>query len=172
MNRIRSWGIVKKVLLGLVALFLLIQLVPYGHDHSNPPVTRQLKYDSSRTEQLASDACGACHSNLTSWPVESNVAPFSWLIQHDVEDGRQILNFSEWDRPAQAEAGEVGEVITEGEMPPLQYRLLHPSARLSDTEKADLAAGLTKSMAADPPGPAPVLAGYHRLLAGAGAVAG
>jgi hypothetical protein len=153
-RRIRDWArgsILKTGLLVVVAVLVLIQLVPYGHDHSNPPVTRQLEFDSARTEQLANDACGDCHSNLTTWPIESNLAPFSWLIKHDVDEGRSILNFSEWDRPNQA-TGEIGEVISEGEMPPLQYKLLHPSARLSDSEKADLAAGLTKSVANDPPG--------------------
>jgi hypothetical protein len=153
-RRIRDWArgsIVKTGLLVVVVLLIVIQLVPYGHDHSNPPVTQQLKFDSSRTEQLASDACGACHSNLTSWPIESNLAPFSWLIQRDVEEGRSKLNFSEWNRPEQ-ETEDIAGVISEGEMPPTQYKLLHPSARLSDSEKADLAAGLTKSIANDPPG--------------------
>ena len=54
----------------------------------------------------------------------------SWLIQHDVEEGPGILNASEWDRHRpQAEIGEVAEVIQEGEMPPLQYKLRHPGAR-------------------------------------------
>ena len=140
-------------LLVLVVAFLVIQLVPYGHDHSNPPPTRTLAYDSPRTEQLATDSCGACHTNGTDWPIESNVAPFSWLIQHDVEDGRAILNFDEWDRAAQAPPDEIASAVSEGEMPPLQYTLLHPSSKLSDAEKTQLADGLTRSIAADPPGP-------------------
>ena len=154
MNRIKSWASGSKIRIGLLILvggFLLIQFVPYGRDHSNPPVTRQAQFDSPRTEQLVSDACDACHSNLTTWPLDSNVAPFSWLIQRDVEEGRGILNFSEWDRP-QAEAGDVGEVISAGEMPPLQYKLLHSSARLSDTEKQDLIDGLARTYEQDPPG--------------------
>jgi hypothetical protein len=139
-------------LVGVLGAFLLIQLVPYGHDHSNPPVTQAVAFDSSRTEQLAYDACGDCHSNLTSWPFESNIAPTSWLIQRDVDEGRGILNFSEWDQP-QVAVGEVAEVIQEGEMPPLQYKLLHPGARLSDAEKTELVAGLTKTYQQDPPGP-------------------
>lgn len=147
-----SGSVIRIALLVIVGGALVIQLVPYGRDHANPPVTRQVRFDNARTEQLATDACGDCHSNLTTWPIESNVAPFSWLIQHDVEDGRGVLNFSEWDRP-QPDPGELGEVIDGGEMPPLQYRLLHPGARLSDTEKTDLVAGLTRTYQQDPPGP-------------------
>jgi mono/diheme cytochrome c family protein len=154
MSRLREWVTASRIRLALAILagaFLVIQLVPYGHDHRNPPVTSAAAFDSPRTEQLVDQACGACHSNMTSWPLESNVAPFSWLIQHDVDEGRAHLDFSEWDH-AQPSLDELTNVISEGEMPPMQYKLLHPSARLSDTEKADLIAGLHWTYAADPPG--------------------
>jgi mono/diheme cytochrome c family protein len=154
MSRLRSWvtaSRIRLVLAVLFAVFLVIQLVPYGRDHTNPPVTSAAQFDSAGTEQLVNQACGACHSNLTNWPIESNVAPFSWLIQHDVEGGREHLNFSEWDR-GQPSIDELVQVINGGEMPPLQYKLLHSSARLSDAQKADLIAGLRKTYAADPPG--------------------
>lgn len=135
----------------VVGAFILIQLVPYGRDHSNPPVTGTPRWDSPRTEALFTDSCGACHSNLTKWPWDSKVAPASWLIQRDVDDGRQVLNVSEWDRPQDA-ADEAPEVTLEGEMPPWQYTLLHPGARLSDSEKQELARGLTRTFANSPPG--------------------
>ena len=77
------------------------------------------------------------------------LAPVSWLSQHDVEEGRNTLNFSEWDRPQNA--GEVGEAIREGAMPPSYYGVLHSGARLSDAEKARLIAGLKATFLADPP---------------------
>ena len=83
----------------VVVLLVVIQAVPYGRNHTNPPLRAEPKWDSARTRQLAVDACFACHSNQTRWPWYSSVAPVSWLTQHDVEDGRRILNFSEWDRP-------------------------------------------------------------------------
>jgi mono/diheme cytochrome c family protein len=154
MSRLRNWVTASRVRIVLAVLagaFLVIQLIPYGRDHTDPPVTSAAAFDSPRTEQLVDQACGACHSNMTTWPPESNVAPFSWLIQHDVDEGRTRLNFSEWDR-AQPSLDEVTNVISEGEMPPLQYKVLHSSARLSDAEKADLIAGLRRTYAADPPG--------------------
>jgi mono/diheme cytochrome c family protein len=53
-------------------------------------------WDSGRTRVLAQQSCFDCHSNLTKWPWDSNIAPFSWLIQRDVDSGRSALNFSEW----------------------------------------------------------------------------
>jgi hypothetical protein len=32
--------------------------------------------------------------HLTRWPWYSNVAPVSWLVQHDVDEGRNELNLS------------------------------------------------------------------------------
>jgi mono/diheme cytochrome c family protein len=137
--------------MALAALFVVIQLVPYGRDHSNPPVTQEVEWNSPRTRELAVGACYDCHSNLTEWPWYSNVAPVSWLVEKDVEEGREVLNFTEWDRPQEAEADEAGEVVREGEMPPWQYKPLHPAGRLSATEQDELAKGLERTLAADPP---------------------
>jgi mono/diheme cytochrome c family protein len=136
MSWIGAWISASRVRLALALVagaFLVIQLVPYGRAHTNPPVTRAVAFDSPRTEQLVTGACGDCHSNMTNWPIESNVAPFSWLIQHDVDGGRSRLNFSQWDR-GQPDLNEVLDAISGGSMPPLQYRLIHSSARLSDAE--------------------------------------
>jgi mono/diheme cytochrome c family protein len=139
------------VALAGVAAFVLIQLVPYGHDHTNPRVTAEPAWDSPRTERLARDACFACHSNETEWPWYTSVAPFSWLVQHDVEEGRATLNFSEWNR-AQFELQDIGDVVLEGEMPPIQYRLIHGAARLTDAERRALAEGLEATVRSSPPG--------------------
>ena len=91
-----------------------------------------------------------CHSNLTEWPWYTNVAPMSWLVQRDVDEGRRILNFTEWDRPQRTD--EIGEVVLGGEMPPFQYTLIHPGAKLSDAERQELVDGLRASIAGSPPG--------------------
>ena len=136
--------------IGIPVLFVLIQLVPYGRSHANPAVTRAIRWDSPRTEQLATQACGDCHSNLTKWPWYTNVAPASWLVQRDVDEGRGKLNFSEWDKP-QPDISDLMDQIQSGEMPPLQYKVIHGGARLSDAEKRELIAGLIRTCANDPP---------------------
>ena len=133
--------ILKPLLLGAVAFAAAIQLVPYGRDHSNPPVTAEPQWDSAATRDLAKRACFDCHSNETVWPWYSHVAPVSWLLQRDVEEGRSKLNFSEWDKP-QKEADEAAKEVREGEMPPWFYLPTHPEARLTDAEKQALIAGL------------------------------
>ena len=136
---------------GLFALLLLLQFVPYGRAHDNPPVTASPKWQGAQTEQLFNSSCGDCHSNLTDWWWASKVAPASWLIQSDVDGGRNVMNVSEWNR-SQPDIGEVTDVISSGSMPPLKYTIVHGGAKLSDAEKQTLIDGLTATWAADPPG--------------------
>ena len=141
----RARTIIKWTALGFVVVLVAIQFVPYGRDHSNPAGGRQIAWDSPRTEQLMTDACMDCHSNLTKWPWYSNVAPISWLVQKDVEDGREALNLS---TDGEVEVDEMIEAIREGSMPPWQYKPTHPGARLSDQEKQDLIRGLEATFGA------------------------
>jgi mono/diheme cytochrome c family protein len=125
-------------------LFLLIQLVPYGKDYTNPPVTGEPAWDSPRTRQLFSQVCGDCHSNETAWPWYSRIAPISWLVAKDVNEGRWVFNVSEWDRP-QEEVDEAAEIYAEGEMPPAIFLIMHPEARLSTSERQELYDGLLRT---------------------------
>jgi mono/diheme cytochrome c family protein len=134
-----------------VALFVAIQLVPYGRDHSNPPVTAEPDWDSPRTRELAQRACFDCHSNETVWPWYSNIAPPSWMLQRDVENGRSSMNFSEWPEMTplvgEALAEAIREQVEGGGMPPRQYLLMHGDAKLSDAEKTELVEGMMRTLA-------------------------
>jgi hypothetical protein len=125
-----------------VALFLAIQLVPYGRQHMNPPVTAEPAWPDPAVRDLAVRACFDCHSNQVVWPWYSNIAPVSWVVQSHVNQARSILNFSAWDVP-QRGIGEAPEVVLGDEMPPGYYKLMHPTARLSSSEAAQLAQGLS-----------------------------
>jgi hypothetical protein len=133
------------IIIGIV-LFLLIQLIPYGKDHNNPPVVSEPNWDSQQTRDLAKRACFDCHSNETIWPWYSNIAPVSWLVYRDVTEGRQRMNFSDWQNTHIREAGEIASIINEGEMPPSFYLPMHPTANLSSAEKTQLINGLTTSL--------------------------
>ena len=139
--RRRFWG---RSGLVLLLVFVAIQFVPYGRDHVNPPVSAEPAWDSPETRALARQACFDCHSNETEWPAYSRVAPVSWLIQHDVAEGRAALNFSEWQRP-QDEATEAAEEVMDGDMPLPIYRLMHTHARLSAADRERLAHGFERT---------------------------
>jgi len=132
-KRTRRW------LIGVLVLFVAIQLIPYGWDHTNPPVTATVTWDSGNTESLVRGACFDCHSNETRWPWYSYVAPVSWLVQSDVDEGRGKLNFSEGKLD---NVKEVGDEVSEGDMPPWYYRPMHRKSRLSSKEKQALVRGV------------------------------
>ena len=114
----------KKLVIRLLAVIVigavLIQLVPYGRDHDNPPVVNEPEWSSESDRALVARACFDCHSNETEWPWYSNIAPVSWWTQNHVDEGRAELNFSEWSWDYD-ELDEIAESVMEGEMPPGYY---------------------------------------------------
>jgi hypothetical protein len=135
----------------LVVLFAVLQLVPYGRDRTNPPVVAEPKWDAPRTRELARLACFDCHSHLTVWPFYARIAPSSWLVFRDVQHGRAYLNFSDWKGWERWE--KIAEVVTNGSMPPKQYLLLHPEARLTAAEREELVAGIRRTIEMQPKKP-------------------
>jgi hypothetical protein len=141
----RKWW--SRIALALLGAFVAIQLVPYGRAHTNPPIAGEPAWDSPATRALAKQACFDCHSNETVWPIYASIAPVSWLVQHDVDEGRAELNFSEWTRP-QKEAKKAAREMREGKMPPAAYLLMHAHARLTAADFDRLAQGLTQTLGA------------------------
>lgn len=129
-----------RLLGGLAAAFVLVQLVPYGRAHTNPPVQVRPAWVDPDTQALFTRACADCHSNETQWPWYSNVAPVSWLVQRHVQEGRQKFNVNVpgFGRDADEAAGQVRR----GKMPEPTYLPLHPEARLTDAERQQLIRGL------------------------------
>ncbi|NTU94339.1 MAG: heme-binding domain-containing protein [Chlorobiaceae bacterium] len=131
-----------KALVVAAVVLILIQLVPFGRNHNNPPVVGTPQWNTPRTEELFNRACKDCHSNETVWPWYSNVAPISWLLQIDVNIGRAKFNVSEWGREGKNEGDEAAEETRKGKMPPWFYLPAHPEAKLTPAEKEELANGL------------------------------
>lgn len=142
-TKVVLWG-----LAALVGLFLLMQIVPYGRTHSNPRTVEEPHWDSPRTRELAVRACFDCHSNETRWPRYASIAPFSWVVEYDVENARSIINFSEWNIPFPL-AEYSGLSVRTGSMPPWKYMQAHPDARLTDEESRELARGLDATLLPD-----------------------
>ncbi|MFQ5557875.1 MAG: heme-binding domain-containing protein [Acidimicrobiales bacterium] len=130
--------LVKRGGVALVALFAVVQLVPYGWQHPNPAVVQDAPWPGTEGAEIARSACYDCHSNETRWPLYTWVAPVSWVIRNSVEEGRHELNFSVWPEVSAHDLDESIETVLEGEMPPREYTLLHPSAKLDDGERAVL----------------------------------
>jgi hypothetical protein len=123
-----------RVALGAGVLLVAIQLVPVSR--TNPSV-RSTVPAPPEVANVLHRACFDCHSNETVWPIQAYVAPLSWLVAHDVKEGREELNFSEWGpKPEQKTAKELAKEVGKGDMPPLLYVVAHPGAKLTSDEKA------------------------------------
>lgn len=136
---------IKRIFILLVLLLLVIQVVRPAK--TNPQV------DSARTIQaltkmtpevdaILKRSCNDCHSYETKWPWYSHVAPVSWLVVDDVNEGREHLSLSDWARYSRKQAihvlDEMEEEVRKGGMPLGKYVILHPEAALSETDKGVL----------------------------------
>ncbi|MAG51169.1 MAG: cytochrome C [Acidimicrobiaceae bacterium] len=128
--------------LSAIVVLTVIQVVPYGREHSNPPVAMEPAWSTPETRELMVRACFGCHSNEVMWPTYSNIAPFSWAVTQHVQEGRDEINYSEFG--SGKEDDDTIETILEGDMPPGYYTVfgLHPEANLTGTEVDALVAGL------------------------------
>jgi hypothetical protein len=125
----------KKYLIGLGVVVVGIQLVPV--ERENPPVTLDVGAPPE-IDAILRRSCYDCHSNEVQWPWYAYVAPASWLVSQDVERGRELLNFSEWDRyDADMQISlvyDTYDVTDAGEMPLPIYLTMHGDAELTPDE--------------------------------------
>ena len=135
------WIWVKRIVLGLVIFLVVVQVIRFPK--TNPPIDPAREIDASipltpAVSAIFERSCNDCHSNRTVWLWYSDVAPASWLVAYDVHEGRQRMNFSEWDATTPQEHSKLLDRmcsdVTEGEMPSWQYLPMHPQAKLSPAD--------------------------------------
>lgn len=126
--------------------FGLMQAVPYGRDHANPPVNGEPTWSSDATRALMVRACYQCHSSEVQYPAYASIAPTSWAVQRHIDEARGAINYSQFATdPGQAD--ETIQVIRDGSMPPAYFTRfgINPGAKLTDAERDALIAGLEKT---------------------------
>ncbi|SFR31198.1 Haem-binding domain-containing protein [Robiginitalea myxolifaciens] len=111
-------------------------------EETNPP---------EEVREILSGACYDCHSNQTTYPWYSQVAPVSYWLADHIDHGKGNLNFSEWSGyPADRKDHKLEEIVEEvksGEMPLNSYTWAHSEARLSETERQALVAWADRTRA-------------------------
>lgn len=123
----------KKVIIVLVVIFVGIQFIPV--ERTNPPITNEVNAPPE-VKAILKKACYDCHSNETNWVWYTKIAPVSFLTSSDVSEGRRHINFSEWNVNKEAKAKDkIWDEISEEQMPPWQYKLMHSEAKLTQEEK-------------------------------------
>lgn len=128
--------VIKTLLAVLFFAIIGVQFVEV--ERKNPPVVADL-IAPPEVKAILKTACYDCHSNETKWPWYSSVAPISWMISDHVKEGREHLNFSNWENLYSGKKAEfkkeIWEEINGGKMPLTTYTYLHPSSNLDQMQK-------------------------------------
>jgi len=138
--------VLKTALFILVLLLAVIQFIPDRLPENLADNPGDLLNSGTVPEQVAAilrTSCYDCHSNETHFPWYSRLAPASWLLAKDIREGRENVNFSEWNglskRDKIGKLESVKEEVTKGEMPLPVYTLIHRKARLTPEQVSYLA---------------------------------
>jgi len=132
---------IKRVVWVLALALVVIQV--FRPTRTNPMIDPKNEISTNLTVPpdvtgILARSCNDCHSNRTTWPWYSSVAPVSWLVAYDVNYGRGALNFSEWGMRDPEKNGEMlGEIckeVTEKKMPGLIYPIMHSGAKLTEAD--------------------------------------
>ena len=134
--------IAKIIVLILLVGFVGIQIVPTDFNQSDTvPKTDFLLVNntSENISTLLQESCYDCHSNNTRYPWYNKVQPVAWFLENHIKDGKEELNFNEWDtytnRRKNSKLKSIISQIKDYEMPLASYTLIHKDAELSKPEK-------------------------------------
>ncbi|MDF1517143.1 MAG: heme-binding domain-containing protein [Lutibacter sp.] len=130
----------KKILLGILAIFILIQFIRPEKNNSKNEMNAMSTVMEIPVEvtKIIQTSCADCHTNSTNYPWYSEIAPASWYLAQHVKEGKEHLNFSEWttyNKDQQAHIlKDIKEVLNDREMPLKSYLLIHKEAKLTENQ--------------------------------------
>ncbi len=134
--------IVKIIALILLVGFVGIQFVPTDLNQSDTvPKTDFLLVNNTQESisALLQESCYDCHSNNTEYPWYNKVQPVAWFLEDHINEGKEELNFNEWDaysnRRKNSKLKSIISQVKDDEMPLASYTLIHNDAKLSNSEK-------------------------------------
>ena len=151
-----GWAI--KAVVGAAVFFAVIQAIRPAR--TNPAIdpsqeiTAKLSVDPA-VQQIFSRSCEDCHSYRTVWPWYSNVAPVSWLVVRDVDDGRRHMNLSNFSTTPPQRVGRILQnmcrEVKSGGMPMKIYVPMHPMSKLSTDDVETICKWTDATLATLPP---------------------
>jgi hypothetical protein len=128
-----------KIAMTGVCVFAGLQFVHPVTPHLNPKPLTQVGAATPAVMNILNRSCRDCHSMKTNWPWYARVAPVSWLVDQDVKKGRAFLNFSDWEKYPKsrkmAYLAAMASATSQDRMPPKRYLVLHPEAKLSESDR-------------------------------------
>ncbi len=134
--------LIKKILWGLLIVFIVIQFIRPAHNKSTglleTDVTKMIAVPEN-VLGILKNSCYDCHSNNTRYPWYVNIQPMGWIMANHIKEGKQNLNFSEFGNYSKRKQGNklraTAESIKDGSMPISSYTILHTDGKLSEENK-------------------------------------
>jgi hypothetical protein len=160
----------KLAVAGVIALAVM-QLVhpniPSGPGIPSEATTAEIQAPP-RVRQILEKDCYSCHSNERRLAWFDQIVPGYWLVRHDILTAREHLSFSTLGaKPAAAQRATLYEAVNMiqlGAMPLKQFTALHPDAKVTPEELAELKAYLAPWSAVGATASAPNSAATEAVL--------
>ena len=137
----------RKILIGIVIVFAILQFFRIDYTQPESMIENDFIAITNPPESVANTlrtSCYDCHSNQTTYPWYSQIAPVSWWVGDHIHEGREELNFSEWgtfsEKRKAKKLHEIEEEVEEGEMPLESYLIMHSESKLSEEQREELEA--------------------------------
>jgi hypothetical protein len=138
----------KKFLYAVVAILILIQFIRPERNLGKAE-TENTIFVNAEVGTILQTSCFDCHSNYTNYPWYTNIQPIGWWLNHHVDEGKEELNFSEFEtyslKRKLHKLEEIKEMVEEGEMPLSSYTLIHGDTKLSPEQKEILYTWVTET---------------------------
>ena len=143
----------KKILFVLFIIFVGIQfMIPVRNENGQVLSTDIIKtfHVPDSVLSILKMACYDCHSNNTNYPWYTYIQPIGWILNHHIQKGKAVLNFSEFGsytyRRQKSKIRSIASQIKENKMPLYSYTLMHKNAILSNKNKAIITDWLQKTL--------------------------
>lgn len=135
----------KKIFIALFVLFLLTQFIQPKKNRAENGKAQIAELQNTlqlpdNVHQIFTVACYDCHSNHTRYPWYDNITPVNFWVKQHIDEGKQKLNFSDFEkytiRRKDHKYEEIAEEVQEEKMPLPSYLYTHFDARLSEEQKS------------------------------------
>jgi hypothetical protein len=132
----------KKILLGLLILFIIAQFFQPPHNNGNAASSNDITNVVAVPDSVMSIlkiSCYDCHSDHTEYPWYSKITPVNWWLNNHINEGKRKLNFSTFAKGSFKrkikKMEETSELVEKHEMPLNYYLWLHKNAKLSEAQQ-------------------------------------
>jgi hypothetical protein len=132
----------KKIFLGLAALFVVAQFIRPEKNLSSAPPDKDdfvLRFaPPPEVKKLLEAACYDCHSANTHYPWYAEIQPTGWWLKRHVDEGKNEFNFSVFgsysEKRQVKKMSALIDVISDRTMPLPSYTWIHRDAIFTEAQ--------------------------------------